>query len=247
MRATSVEFRLRMAINSVIIILGFWAPWIEAWKNGVRATLIEWLAIELSRLGVASFSAAISSLIGVASLFALAGVVFRVSGAAWLGPGRVNSINMVAGTVVAGGPYRFVRNPLYTGLWCMVAALAFLMPVSGAIFSVVLITIFMVRLTLSEEGFLSGRLGEPYRAYLRSVPRFFPRLRGAPPPSPTKPRWIRASVAELIPIGTLVGIIVFARNYDVALAGRIILIFFGASLVVRAFLPGSIVSSAPQS
>ena len=147
---------------------------------------------------------------------------------------------------MADGPYRFFRNPLYVGLWCMVAALAFLMPVTGALFAMVLITIFMIRLTRGEEAFLSARIGEPYTAYLHAVPRFIPRLRGAPPPSAAKPQWVRACIAELIPIGTLAGIIVYSRNYDLALAGRIILIFLGASLVVRAFLPGSVVSSVPE-
>lgn len=246
MRATSIEFRLRMAINAVIIILGFWAPWIEAWGIGKRIPLVEWLALQLSRVGIASFSVGTTALLIVALVLALIAAALRVSGAAWLGPSVVNSINMVAGGVMADGPYRFVRNPLYVGLWCMTAALAFLMPITGAIFSITLITIFMIRLTLGEEAFLSARMGEPYRAYLHAVPRFFPRLRGAPPASGNKPQWLRACVAELIPIGALVGIILYARNYDLALAGRTVLIFFGASLIVRAFLPGSVLSSAPQ-
>lgn len=246
MRATAIEFRLRMAINAVIILLGFWAPWIEAWGIGKRIPLVEWLALQLSRVGIASFSIATGALIALALLLAVAAAAFRISGAAYLGPSTVNSINMVAGRVMADGPYRFLRNPLYVGLWCMVAALAFLMPLTGALFAMGLITIFMIRLTLGEEAFLSARIGEPYTVYLRAVPRFFPRLRGAPPPSGAMPQWIRACVAELIPVGTLIGIIVYARNYDLALAGRVILIFLGASLIVRAFLPGSVVSSVPQ-
>jgi hypothetical protein len=53
-----MEFRLRMAINAAIIILGFWAPWIEAWGIGRRISLIEWLALGLSRSGTMSFSVA---------------------------------------------------------------------------------------------------------------------------------------------------------------------------------------------
>jgi protein-S-isoprenylcysteine O-methyltransferase Ste14 len=246
MEASAFEFRLRMAINSVIILLGFWAPWIEPWGIGKRIPLVEWLALQLSRVGIASFSIATGALIALALLLAVVAAAFRISGAAYLGPNTVNSINMVAGRVMVDGPYRFVRNPLYVGLWCMVAALAFLMPVTGALFAIVLITIFMIRLTRGEEAFLSARIGEPYTAYLHSVPRFIPRLRGAPPPSGTKPQWVRACIAELIPIGTLAGIIVYSRNYDLALAGRVILIFLGASLVVRAFLPGSVVSSVPE-
>lgn len=246
MRATTFEFRLRMAINAVIILLGFWAPWIEWWRVGTRMPLIEWLALQLSRTGVATFSVATPALLVLAVTFASIAVLLRISGAAWLGPSVVNSINMVAGRVMADGPYCFVRNPLYVGLWFMVAALAFLMPVTGALFAMVLITIFMIRLTFGEEDFLFARIGEPYKAYRDAVPRFIPRLRGAPASSGGKPQWARAFAAELIPIGTLVGLIVFARNYDLALAGRVILIFLGASLVVRAFLPGSVVSSVPE-
>jgi hypothetical protein len=152
---------------------------------------------------------------------------------------------MVGGKVMANGPYRFVRNPLYIGVWCMVAALAFLMPLTGAVFAVVLVTIFLIRLTLGEESFLSAQLNEPYLAYMHAVPRFIPRLRGAPAPAGEKPHWLRAFLAELTPIGVLVAIVTYSRDYDLALAGRIILIFFGVSLVVRAFMPGVLVNSAP--
>jgi protein-S-isoprenylcysteine O-methyltransferase Ste14 len=246
MRGTSIEFRLRMAINAVIIILGFWAPWIEGWRIGNRMPLIEWGALQLNHLGVASFSVGTSALLLLAVILAVTAALLRISGAAYLGPSVVNSINMIAGRVMADGPYRFLRNPLYIGLWCMVAALAFLMPASGALFAIVLITLFMIRLTLGEEDFLSAELGDPYKAYLQAVPRFIPRLRGAPLSSGVKPQWGRACAAELIPIGTLVGLIVFSRNYNLALAGRIILIFLGASLVVRAFLPASLVNPAPK-
>jgi protein-S-isoprenylcysteine O-methyltransferase Ste14 len=243
MRASAIEFRLRMLINAVIIILGFWAPWIEPLGIGHRIPLIAWLAFQISRLGIASFSIATTSLVAIAITFAAAAVVFRVWGTTYLGPGTVNSVNMVAGNVVADGPYRYLRNPLYVGVWFMVAAMAFLMPATGALFAIVLITIFMIRLTLGEEGFLTTQLGEPYRAYLRAVPRFVPRLRGAPVPSGAKPHWLRAVLAEITPIGILVALVVFARNYDLALAGRVILIFFGASLVARAFIPRPQVSS----
>ena len=246
MKATKLEFRLRMAINSAIIILGFWSPWIEFAHIGKRVSLIEWLALQLSRLGIATFSAAISTLIIIALFCALVAVVLRVSGTAWLGPTTVNSRNMVAGSVMADGPYRFVRNPLYIGVWWMVAAMAFLMPVSGALFAITLVTLVMIRLTLGEESYLSAQLGPPYQAYLHAVPRFIPRFRGAPCSSKSTPHWIRASLAELIPIGTFVGIIVFWHNYDLALAGRIILIFFGASLIASAFLPRTTVSSLPE-
>lgn len=240
MRASAIEFRLRMAINALIIVLGFWSPWIEAWGIGHRISLVEWTALELSRSHAMSFAMATTIVIIVAALFALTGVMFRVWGAAFLHPATVSGLNMVADKVIADGPYRFVRNPLYIGVWSMVVAMAFLMPVTGAALSVGLITIFMVRLTLGEEAFLRGRLGQPYARYLQAVPRFLPRLGGAPGVAGVETHWVRAIVAELTPIGILVAIIAYSRNYDLALAGRIILVFFGASLIARAFLPGAV-------
>jgi protein-S-isoprenylcysteine O-methyltransferase Ste14 len=234
-----------MVINAVIIILGFWAPWIEGWGIGRRISLIEWLALAISRQGVASFSAATSTLIVIAVLFAVAAVVFRVWGTAYLGPSTVTSSHMIGGEVMADGPYRYLRNPLYVGVWFMVAAMAFLMPASGALFAVVLITVFLVRLTLGEESFLTVQIGEPYQAYLRAVPRFVPRPRGIPASTGAKPKWLRATLSELSPIGILVAVVVFSRSYDLALAGRTILVFFGGSLIVRAFMPRANVSSEP--
>lgn len=239
MGASAIEFRLRLVINTIIIVLGFWAPWVE-WGVGRRISLLEWLALELSRTGAMSFSVATYALIVVALLFALLCVLFRVWGTAYLGPSTVNNVSMIAGSVMADGPYRFVRNPLYLGLWFMVAAMAFLMPATGALFAMVLMSVFIVRLTLGEESFLKAQLGEPYLAYLGTVPRFFPRLRGAPAQAGVEPHWLRGMLAELTPIGILIAIVVFARNYDLRLAGRIILISFGISLVVRALIPGAV-------
>jgi protein-S-isoprenylcysteine O-methyltransferase Ste14 len=245
MRATALEFRLRMAINATIILLAFWAPWIEWWGIGRRISLVEWLALELSRSGRMSFGVATAAVIIVAALLALTSVLFRVWGTAYLGPATVSGRRMVGGNVMADGPYRFVRNPLYIGVWCMVVALGFLMPVTGAVFAIVLITIFLTRLTLGEESFLSVQLGEPYLAYVQAVPRFIPRLRGAPAQAGEKPHWLRAFLAELTPIGVLVAVVVYSRNYDLPLAGRVILVFLGVSLIARALMPGVLVNSAP--
>jgi protein-S-isoprenylcysteine O-methyltransferase Ste14 len=246
MGASAIEFRLRMPINAVIIILGFWAPWIEAWHIGRRISLLEWLALELSRTGLVSFAVATPLLLIIAALIAAKAVLFRVWGTAYLGTGTVNSGSMVTGKVMADGPYRYVRNPLYIGVWCMVIAMTFLMPVSGAAFAAVLITIFAFRLTLGEEAFLRVKLGEPYLAYLKAVPRFIPRLRGAPSPAGAKPHWVRALITELTPIGIFVAIVALSRNYDRELASRIILVFFGASLVIRALMPGIRVNSEQE-
>jgi hypothetical protein len=145
-------------------------------------------------------------------------------------------MEMKAGAVVADGPYRYLRNPLYLGLWFMVAALAFLMPPTGALASLALLTVFLIRLTLGEEAFLATQLGEPYQAYLRAVPRFLPLLRSRVPHGGGRPKWIRALASELTPIGVFVAMAFLSWSYDTVLMGRVILISFGLSLIVRALM-----------
>ncbi|HTX74972.1 MAG TPA: isoprenylcysteine carboxylmethyltransferase family protein [Terracidiphilus sp.] len=237
MRASALEFRLRMVINTAIILLGFWAPWVEATS---RRSLLEWLPLELGRMGWVSFTAAVPAVIILASVFSALSVLLRVWGTAYLGPATVQSLSMKAGAVVADGPYRTVRNPLYLGLWFMVVALAFLMPPTGALCAFALITFFLVRLTLGEEAFLAERLGEPYQAYLYSVPRFLPRLRSNLPSSGASPQWIRAVLAELTPIGIFIALALVSWTYNGSRMVQVILVSFGASLVVRALMPSMV-------
>jgi protein-S-isoprenylcysteine O-methyltransferase Ste14 len=149
---------------------------------------------------------------------------------------------MQAGAVMADGPYRYVRNPLYLGGWCMMAAISFLMPPTGALVMMTLQTIFYLRLILGEEAFLTVQLGEPYREYLRAVPRLFPRLRtifsrSAPQPTGRKPQWLHALITEINPIGIFIALAFFSWSYNNWLMIRVVIVSFGLSLVVKALVP----------
>ena len=237
MGASAIEFRLRMLIMTTIVVLGFWSPWIEALDLGQRISLLEWLALMTSRAGLLRFTYATPVVIVAGALLAAAGVVLRVWGTAYLGYGTVHHGEMQAGAVMADGPYRYMRNPLYVGGWFMMAAMAFIMPPTGALFAIPLLTFFLLRLILGEEAFLATQLGEPYREYLRAVPRLFPRLRGAPPAAGNKPHWLTAIASELNPIGVFITLGVLSWWYDNELMLKGILVSFGVSLVVRAVMP----------
>lgn len=234
MKASAIEFRFRMLIMIAIVALGFWAPWIEARGLGSRKILMEWLPLELSRLGLLSFSYAVPVVIVAGSLVAGTGALLRVWGTAYLGYGTVHHGEMQAGGVMADGPYRYVRNPLYIGGWFMMVATALTMPWSGALLSIMLMTVFFIRLILGEEAFLSNELGEPYREYLRAVPRLLPRLRGALAPAGNKPNWTVALLTELNPVGVFITVAVLSWRYDDLLMYKGLLISFGASLISRA-------------
>ena len=242
MRATALEFRFRMIIMTVLIALGFWSPWIEAGGIGSRISLLEWLALELSRLGLVRFTVASPVVIVAGALIAALGAVLRVWGTACLGYDTVHHGQMQAGAVMAGGLYRYVRNPLYLGGWCMMAAMALIMPPTGALFAMTLLTVFLLRLILGEEAYLSRELGEPYKAYLCAVPRLWPRFNSSLPPASIKPRWVTALLTEVKPIGVFITLAFFSWSYDNLLMVKAILVSFGISLVVRALTPGRLAS-----
>lgn len=235
MRASAIEFRFRMIIHLVIIVLGFWAPWIEP-LHLHRTSLLEWLALEITRLGLVSFAVATPIVIALATLIAALSAWMRVWGTAYLDPSVVTGLAMDAGGVMTSGPYRYVRNPLYLGTIFMAAAMAFAMPVTGAVFAVILTPLFDLRLILGEEKFLGEKLGEPYQAYLRAVPRLIPRLRTTLPPSSHAPHWLHSILTELLPIGVFLVTAVLWWRYDSSLVGLAFFVAFCVSIAVRGFL-----------
>ncbi len=77
---------------------------------------------------------------------------------------------------VASGPYRWCRNPVAGSLVLSLAGLALALSSTGILLlfagAAALAHFQVVRL---EEPLLEQRFGEPYREYLRSVPRWLPR------------------------------------------------------------------------
>ena len=68
--------------------------------------------------------------------------------------------------VVAAGPFRYVRNPLYLGAWLLATGVSILMPPSGAAFFLPAFSIFVPILISAEERFLSAKLGDHLPAVL---------------------------------------------------------------------------------
>jgi protein-S-isoprenylcysteine O-methyltransferase Ste14 len=240
MKASAIEFRLRMWIQIVVVAIAMWAPWVRPWDLARRLSTLEWLALEISRLGLASFNVSTPIVIVFGALVAGIGMVLRVWGAAYLGYDVVHHDNMQGGAVMAAGPYRYMRNPIYLGGWFMMMAISLLLTPSGALFMVVLIGFFYLRLVLGEEAFLVEKLGEPYREYLRVVPRIIPQLRSALPRAATKPRWIIAALTEVMAIGEFVTFAVVAWTYDNRAMLWSILISFVVSMIVRGLMKGPI-------
>jgi protein-S-isoprenylcysteine O-methyltransferase Ste14 len=89
--------------------------------------------------------------------------------------------------LVLRGPYRFVRNPMISGVIFLLfgEALVLLSP-PHAVWAAAFLALNLVYIPLLEEPQLVQRFGEPYREYRRHVRRFLPRLRPWVPDAPPK-------------------------------------------------------------
>ena len=252
MQATRFEYRFRFWIHALIYLLGFFAPWtlLSFWNSAnLSAQAINepaWLEIStlLFRQGLLSYNAAVLALLIVALVFTGLGAWLRVWGAAYVSSGVVQSSSMHGNTLLADGPYRRTRNPLYLGTLLHTIGISLLMPPSGAVFAVVLLWIFQIRLALAEEPFLTARFGQPYVDYKNSVPRFLP----APTPqiasAGATPHWGQALLGELYFVGAFLTLSIFGWGFDRTALRRGLLISLGAALIARAFLPNPSVESA---
>ncbi len=84
--------------------------------------------------------------------------------------------------LVVDGPFRWVRNPIVTGMAVTAAGLALIVPNVVAVAMLVLFAVsWEMQIRLVEEPYLAHTHGDRYRAYARRTGRFLPgigRLRG---------------------------------------------------------------------
>ena len=236
MKATPFEFRFRFFILAAIYVLGFTAPW-NYWLHLDSIRTWQLLAAWPARSGWISFSTATIVVLLLGIVWAFKAAFLRTWGTVYLSPSVVQDGALHGEAVIAAGPFRYVRNPLYLGNLIHTLALALLMPPSGAIFCILAIGLFQLRLIAAEESFLTAKLGEPYLAYCAKVPRLIPALTPRVPASTMQPKWPLAFLGEIYMWGVVVTFATLGWRYNSILLIKGVLISLGLSLIVRAFLP----------
>ena len=85
------------------------------------------------------------------------------------------------GRLITGGPYAFVRNPLYVGSFLIVIGFCIAMtsPVA-ALATLICFAMLYGEKTKREEELIQGEWGAEYAAYLAAVPRWVPTWRRYP-------------------------------------------------------------------
>ena len=134
--------------------------------------------------------------IGMGGLLVLATAAIRTWGAAYLRTDIVHDTAQHSDALVADGPYRYTRNPLYFANLPMAAGIGVLASRSGFFVLVLANWIFVYRLIFREEQSLREDQGESYLKYCRAVPRFWPSLRPKVPSGNLAPQWKQAFAGE---------------------------------------------------
>jgi protein-S-isoprenylcysteine O-methyltransferase Ste14 len=221
--AGDVEYRGRVWIIAAIF---FGAFQLFRWDHvSAAAALARWVS-----RGGGNSHAIETAILASGVLATVIAAALRTWAAAYMRSSVVHDPRVHDSRLVADGPYRYVRNPLYLGTILMASGLAFTASRIGFAVLVLAMVFFQYRLTLREERALTATQGQSYRGYLAAVPRVFPSLRPRVPASGTRPRWGQAFRGELFMWG-------FALTYALFVAtGNMRLLMWGCIVAVAMVL-----------
>jgi len=192
-RASRFEFEKRFWIISAIYLVGFLFSVFD--DTSFIVALRHFIAPSITR---GSWDAAAFGRIVIATgaLFVFLSAALRTWGTAYLRTEVVHDTAQHSEALVADGPFRYVRNPLYLGNLPMAAGIGVLASRSGFIFLLLANWIFVYRLIFREEEALRQTQRDSYHAYCRAVPRFWPALRPRVPSGNLQPDWGQAFAGE---------------------------------------------------
>lgn len=193
MRATKFEFERRVWIIFAIYFIGFFL------SNFDHVGFITWVRRLLAPAIVPGSPEAESFrriVIALGAILVFLTAALRTWAAAYLRTDIVHDSAQHSDALVADGPFRYVRNPLYLANVPMAAGIGVLASRLGFFFLVIASWLFVYRLIFREEEALRQTQGESYRAYCEAVPRFWPSLTPRVSSGNLTPRWGQALVGE---------------------------------------------------
>jgi protein-S-isoprenylcysteine O-methyltransferase Ste14 len=195
MRATEFEFRHRFWLIILTYFVGFMCYRFDH-LNAAEA-LAHWM-FSRSDPHLDSLAArhALQGLFVLSAVLVAAAAGIRTWAGAYLRAEVVFDTKVHSDRLVADGPYRHLRNPLYLGNMLLAGGLAMLASQTGGVVLILGNLLIVLRLIGREEAALLVAQGEEYRAFLAAVPRLWPSLAPRLPSSGLPPRWSQAFLGE---------------------------------------------------
>jgi protein-S-isoprenylcysteine O-methyltransferase Ste14 len=231
MKATHWEFTNRTMLFGLIFGLSFPLYFLD--RQNSTAALANWIG---SRWQMDPDLVA-RLLFAVAALLLVLAAFIRTWASSYLQAGVVYAAEVKTASLVADGPYRQVRNPLYFANVLMVIALGAMMSRVGFFVALAAMLVFSYRLILREEAELQASQGESYEAYRKAVSRLWPAWRPRIASSERQANWAEGFKAESWYWGFAAALVAFAITlkltlFFVILAASLVL-FWVSSMVLQ--------------
>jgi len=234
LRGTAFEFRYRFLVIAAIYWIGFSCYTFDHVNAGVAVA--GWMLGRPVRAGSAHDRTVLQMVFGFGALLAIAAAAIRTWAAAYLKSDVVHDLRLHSEALVADGPFRYVRNPLYLGLVLLSAGIGVMASRAGWVVLVGLNYIFCRRLILREEAQLLESQGDSYAAFCRAVPRLWPALRPRVPSGGMPARWGQALLGEAFVWVFAVAEVIFAVTLRQKVAFRMIgFVLLGYVVIVFGF------------
>jgi protein-S-isoprenylcysteine O-methyltransferase Ste14 len=231
MRATEFEFRNRFWIICLSYFVGFGFYTFDH-MNAVEA-LVRWIFSRTDpHLDSLAARHTIQGLFALSATLVAAAAWIRTWGGAYLRTEVVHDKAVRTERLVADGPYRHLRNPLYLGNLLLATGMAALASRTGGLVLVLGNLLIVLRLIGREEAAMAQSQGEAYRAFLGAVPRLWPSFRPRLPAGGMQPKWFQALLGES-------HLWVFAMNgflFAWKLNDRLYYIILGVAFLMRIML-----------
>jgi protein-S-isoprenylcysteine O-methyltransferase Ste14 len=205
-RATDVEFRQRFWFIFAIFWLAFLLYPID--NVNFSVALAHLVARHVPGAGP-HLDDIIRAIFALGTLIAVAAAAIRTWAGAYLHSSVVHDSALHLDRLVADGPYRYLRNPLYLGTVLVGVAMGTLASRVGFFVLAAGMILFTLRLIFREEADLLESQGESYRRYCAAVPRLIPSLWPRVPPGEAKPNWRDGFDGELFMWGLVAAMTVF--------------------------------------
>ena len=206
MKATEFEFRNRWWFIAGIYNFSFFLYAFHD-RNSV-ASVLHWIARRHGNQWASDTVFHWAFAIGAA--LTILNALLRSWASAYLGGMVVHQPGMQTDRLVADGPYRYLRNPLYLGNILLAIGFAFVASRAGAVVLIIGNVLFLLRLIGREEAGLLATQGDSYREYVNQVPRLLPALTPRVPRGNVPARWLQGFVTECMMWGFASASTVFA-------------------------------------
>ena len=190
MRATDWEFKNRAMLFGMIFGVSFFLFSIdhENVTTAVAARLAPMLSMNADKIARILFA--------LAAVLVILAAIVRTWASAYLKSEVVYAKEIKTAALVADGPYRHVRNPLYLGNVLLALGMGALASRTGFVVLQALMLVFCYRLIFREEAELRAAQGEQYDAFKRAVPRLCPALTPRIPSAGGNANWAAGFRAE---------------------------------------------------